>query len=280
MVIRDYLKTVAETLQKAGIENPYFEARLMFCHVLELTMTGLVFQGSQQLTEKHQHQLQRLLEERLQHKPLQYLLGTQEFMSLSFLVGEGVLIPRSDTETLVETVLEKIKGREGLRILDIGTGSGCIGISLAHYHKHCIVDCFDINPVSLEMARRNAVQNHTAERVFFRECDILSEEPAGEYDVIVSNPPYIERKEIAGLMPEVREHEPLLALDGGIDGLNFYRRITAIAPEHLPLGGLLAYEIGCGQGASVAALMQEAFCEVEVIKDLCGNDRVVVGRRK
>lgn len=280
MVIHDSLKYAEQVLQKAGNDNPSFEARLILCHVLGLDMTGLTFQAKQQISEEQIRQLHGLLQERLKHKPLQYLLGTQEFMSLTFNVGQGVLIPRSDTETLVETVLEQVKGEDGLKILDIGTGSGCIGISLAYYHKGCTVECLDVNPVSLETARRNAQMNHVEKRTVFNLCDILSEEPAGLYDVIVSNPPYIERQEISKLMPEVQEYEPHIALDGGADGLDFYRRITEIAPKHLISGGLLAYEIGYEQGHAVAALMKEDFSEIEIIKDLCKNDRVVTGRKK
>ena len=184
--------------------------------------------------------------------------------------------PRADTETLAEAAAEYI-GNNRARVLDIGTGSGCIGISIAKLCCGAEVTLLDISAAALETAEKNAEENGVSAECM--RCDILNEVPAGKYDVIVSNPPYIRTDVIDGLDATVREYEPLSALDGGADGLMFYRRITEIAPLMLTDGGLLAYEIGYDQGEAVTELLAESgFCEVKLIQDPCGNDRVVIGR--
>lgn len=203
-------------------------------------------------------------------------------MGLSFQVNKHVLIPRQDTELLVEEAMRHLG--DGMRILDLCTGSGCILLSLLKYSNECEGIGIDISAEALEKAQENA-QRLNIDAVFLAGdlfeplADFVSERTSDRlFDMIVSNPPYIETAVIDTLMPEVREHEPFGALDGGEDGLQFYRRIVAQAPAHLRRGAVLLFEIGCGQGEAVVELMQEAgFAEVKVLQDYAGLDRVVYG---
>lgn len=276
MVIKEILKSTTEKLRDSGNDNPVFEAHQLLRHVTGLSATDLVLSHEKKLAQEHIDSLDELTSRRISGEPLQYILGTQEFMSLEFKVSPDVLIPRADTETLVEFVLNKTKGK-GISLLDIGTGTGCIPLSIASYNKRAFVRGLDISKKAIEIAKTNADKLGLSERAAFELCDILNECPKGKYDVITSNPPYIESDIIEGLQTEVRDFEPRLALDGGKDGLVFYKRICSIAPKLLEKGGLLAFEIGYNQGKSVSDLMKNDFKNVEVIKDLCGNDRVVTG---
>lgn len=216
----------------------------------------------------------KLLERRGTHMPLQYITGEQEFMGLPFLVNDKVLIPRQDTEILVEEALKAVK--EGAKILDVCTGSGCIIISILKLVSGTKGMACDISGEALEVARENARRQGVA--VDFRQGDLF-EPVEGQFDVIVSNPPYIPTAEIEKLMEEVKFFEPRTALDGNEDGLAFYRRLAAESLRYLKDGGWLMVEIGCDQGRAVAELLRDAgFCEVEVRRDLAGLDRVVKGR--
>lgn len=216
----------------------------------------------------------KLLERRGTHMPLQYITGEQEFMGFPFLVNDKVLIPRQDTEILVEEALKAVK--EGAKILDVCTGSGCIIISILKLVSGTKGMACDISGEALEVARENARRQGVA--VDFRQGDLF-EPVEGQFDVIVSNPPYIPTAEIEKLMEEVKFFEPRTALDGNEDGLAFYRRLAAESLRYLKDGGWLMVEIGCDQGRAVAELLQDAgFCEVEVRRDLAGLDRVVKGR--
>jgi len=210
---------------------------------------------------------------RAAHCPLEYITGKQEFMGLLFHVNENVLIPRQDTEILVEEVLRVSKGK---RVLDMCTGSGCIAVSIAKLGKADTVHAVEISRGALETARRNALENEVS--ISFIESDLF-QNVKEQYDIIVSNPPYIESKVIETLMPEVKEFEPRLALDGTEDGLYFYRKITEEARGYLTEKGEIFYEIGYNQGEAVKNIMREAgFSELKIVKDLAGLDRVVHGR--
>lgn len=267
MVIRELLR---ELSSYCG-ENGEFEARELFMYAAGMTMTEVVLNRGSEVDAETEERVRQLVKRRISGEPLQYITGTAEFMGLEFEVNPYTLIPRQDTETLVETVIKYAAGRE--KILDIGTGSGCIGISLARYIKNSEVTLVDISEGALDTAKNNAESNGV--KVKCVKLDILREVPKGEFDIIVSNPPYIETETIKGLDVNVRDHEPLSALDGGSDGLVFYRRITDIAPQILKDGGMLAYEIGYNQGEAVGNIVRNAFGNARVIKDLCGNDRVV-----
>ena len=225
------------------------------------------------MTEEQKTQYKYFVEERAKRIPLQHLTKEQEFMGLSFEVNEHVLIPRQDTEVLVETVLEDLE--ENMRVLDICTGSGCILISLLKIMRGVKGVGVDISEEALEVARRNA-QKHDTEAVFIQSD--LFENVEGTYDVIVSNPPYIKTEEIEKLEEEVKLHDPMLALDGKEDGLYFYRKIIKESRKYLKRNGKLYFEIGNTQGEEVKTLMEEeGFANVKIKKDLAGLDRVVCG---
>ncbi len=272
MVISKLLTQVKSKL----LENAEFEAKEIVMHALGISRNELILNPQREVTDSEYKKAQDMLKRRLGGEPLQYILGFSEFMSLKFNVNSHTLIPRSDTETLVELLIEKIAGKK-YTVIDIGTGTGCIGISLAKYSGADVI-LADISKEALKTATENAKQNDVAVKTL--NIDILNEIPQGKYDIVVSNPPYIRSDVIPTLQTEVKDFEPLSALDGGNDGLIFYRRITEIAPHILNDGGILAYEIGYDQVEDVKALMEKDFCDVEVIKDLCGNDRVVIGVKK
>lgn len=217
-----------------------------------------------------------MLAKRAEHIPLQHIIGTQEFMGIEFMVNEHVLIPRQDTEILVEEALKRLKPED--TVLDMCTGSGCIIISLAKNVKLSKAVGVDVSKEALEVSKANAVKNEAD--VSFIESNLFENIVKEQYDMIVSNPPYIESEVIEGLMPEVREHEPRLALDGGEDGLIFYRRIIDEAREYLKPGGYLIFEIGYNQREAVCELFGEAgYEDISAVCDLAGLDRVCIAKR-
>lgn len=273
MVINELVRHTASRLS----DNARFEAEQLVMHALKITPTQLITDGKRTVTEAEIDAVNTMVRRRINGEPLQYILGECEFMSLPFYVENGVLIPRADTETLVEEIIKTAKPKA--KILDICSGSGCIGISLAHFIDGASVTMLDISDKAIEVAKKNIERNNLSDRVTVKKCDILSDAPDEKYDIIVSNPPYIETAVINNLQTEVKDHEPLLALDGGEDGLAFYKRITDIAPQMLNENGILAFEIGFDQGAAVKTLMKKNFKNIKVIKDLAGNDRVVRGEK-
>lgn len=277
MVIRELILEIKKRLDAAEIDNSLFEAHLIVRHIFNYSAIDLVLNHETDATAYEKAAL-ALAKRRESHEPLQYILGTQEFMSLEFSTDKNVLIPRSDTETLVEHILENTSGN--ITLLDIGTGTGCIPLSVAHYNKSAYVRGIDINPSALALSEKNAEKLGLSKRAIFENLDILKEVPKGRYDVVVSNPPYVESDVIPTLQEDVRNFEPILALDGGQDGLVFYKRICEIVPQFLKPNGLLAFEIGYNQADSVKALMEDNFKDITVVRDLCKNDRVVSGRLK
>ncbi|HIV92188.1 MAG TPA: peptide chain release factor N(5)-glutamine methyltransferase [Candidatus Eisenbergiella stercoravium] len=273
MTYAEIYRSGREALEAAGIGEAELDARLLLETVCHTTRNDLLVHGDREVTEEQEKQYRGWIVRRASHVPLQHITGVQEFMGLEFLVDENVLIPRQDTEILVEEVLRELT--DGSRILDLCTGSGCILLSLLHYSNDCVGVGSDISEEALCVARKNA------ERLGIRAdflCGDLFERVGGRYDFVVSNPPYIASGEIRKLMEEVRLHEPLSALDGHEDGLFFYRRIIGECPDYLVRGGSLYLEIGWDQGGAVKALMEEAgFHEVRVTKDYAGLDRVVSG---
>lgn len=273
MTRKEAVKWAEEQLLAAGIADAGLDARYLFYHVTGLKQMDLLLYGDRELETELLVKYQELLKMRVNHVPLQYLTGTQEFMGMEFAVTPDVLIPRQDTECLVEAALPYVKGK---RVLDVCTGSGCIIISLARLGKpQQAVGC-DLSADALEIAKNNAKRLQA--EVEFRQGDLF-EAVESCFDVIVSNPPYIESRIVEELMPEVRCHEPRMALDGDADGLSFYRRITRAAVNYLFPGGHLFFEIGCEQAAAVTKLMQEqGFEEITCKKDYAGLDRVLSGR--
>ena len=276
MVIKELLHNSITKLRESGNDNPVFEAHALFRRVLSISATDLVLMHDKKVSKSQEKKILSSIERRISGEPLQYILGVQEFMSLEFKVTQSVLIPRADTETLVEYVINE-KKNDGFTLLDIGTGTGCIPLSIAAYCPRAFVRGLDISTDAIKLAEENAKKLMLQSRVNFELCDILSDIPNGKYDIITSNPPYIETEVIGTLQTEVKDYEPRLALDGGTDGLKFYRRICEIAPNLLNPGGMLIFEIGYDQGDKVSSIMKNRFKDVTVIKDLCSNDRVIVG---
>ena len=225
------------------------------------------------ISHDQEEQYRASLVKRERRIPLQQITGEQEFMGLSFYVNEHVLIPRQDTEILVEETARFLK--DGMQFLDLCTGSGCILLSLLHLKPGAEGTGADLSPEALKVAEKN--RERLGAKAALIQSDLF-DKIEGAFDVIVSNPPYIKREEIGALMDEVRLHEPYMALDGHEDGLYFYRKIAEEAPKYLRAGGGLFLEIGCDQGACVAELLrQQGFADVKVVKDLAGLDRVVEG---
>ena len=263
-----------EQLQQAGITDAELDARLLLEFICHTDRNALYAHGDQEIEDEKMQDFLQLIEKRAVHIPLQHLTGEQNFMGLDFLVNEHVLIPRQDTEILVEEIMRDL--HDGIRILDMCTGSGCILLSLLHYSNDCSGVGVDVSEDALAVARQNADRLAEKQAVFIQSD--LFEKVEGSFDLIVSNPPYIRSQEIAGLMPEVREHEPHLALDGKDDGLHFYREIIKGAMPHLKRGGQLFFEIGYDQGEAVQALLAaNGYTEIAVVKDYAGLDRVVYG---
>lgn len=274
MQYQEICRQGAAALEKAGIKEASLDARLLLEEVCGTDRTTLYAHGEKELTKEQEKEYLEKIGLRAKRIPLQHIIGKTEFMGLTFLVNGNVLCPRPDTEVLVEEVLRYL--HDGMRILDIGTGSGCILLSLLHYSNDCLGIGADISEKALRTARENA-ERLSIEQACFVESDLF-ENVKGQFEIIVSNPPYIKSDDIEGLMPEVRDYDPRCALDGGEDGLIFYRKITGRAKEHLPGGGMLFYEIGCDQGEAVSRIMEDAgFQEVQVVKDFSGLDRVVFG---
>ncbi|MDE7286629.1 MAG: peptide chain release factor N(5)-glutamine methyltransferase [Lachnospiraceae bacterium] len=260
-------------LKEAGIEEAALDARLLLEEVCGTDRNDLLVHGESLVTENQSEQYRKYVDLRRKHIPLQHILGYQEFMGMKFKVTPDVLIPRQDTETLVEEVMRNL--HDGMRILDMCTGSGCILLSLLRYSNDCVGTGCDLSEAALQVARENA-QALLLEAEFIQSD--LFEKVHGKYEMIVSNPPYIPSKVIPTLMEEVRDHDPLMALDGKEDGLYFYREIIKGAERYLYPGGMLFFEIGCSQAEDVSRYLKEAgYKEVTVCKDLAGLDRVVSG---
>lgn len=222
----------------------------------------------------------RFIEERLKGRPIAYIVNNREFMGLDFYVKEGVLIPRPDTEILVEEIIELCKGKDDLDILDIGTGSGAITVSLAKYIEKSRLTSLDISEIALEIAKKNAKSNGVIDKINFIKSDLFQQIVGTnlKFDIIVSNPPYIRKRDIDELHTQVKDYEPYNALEGGIDGLDFYRNITEQSKNYLKPGGILAYEVGHDQAEEVVKIMQNnGYNKIYIKKDLQGIDRVVIG---
>lgn len=264
-------------LKLSDIDAPVVVAGAILCFCLGCDKAFLYSHDDYVLSEAERESYFDAIKRRMTGEPLQYITGSQEFMSLDFLVTPGVLIPRQDTEILVEAVIQAVKNKENTTILDIGTGSGCIAISLAHFIKNCSVTAVDISKDALEVAQKNALRCGVEDRITFIESDLLSNISKCEFDVIVSNPPYIPAQEVETLESQVKDFEPRTALDGGKDGMDFYRRITKDAGSFLKSDGLLAFEVGFNQSRQVAEIMRESFKDIKIKKDLAGIERVVMG---
>lgn len=274
MTFRQALEYGVQILESENITDAKIDAWLLLSYVSELTRAQYFLKQNDQIDELILYKYKDVLLMRAKRTPLQHITGEQEFMGLTFWVNEHVLIPRQDTETLVEEALKVIP--TGSHILDLCTGSGCVIISLAARGQGITGIGVDISEKAIEVARENA-HRLVGQKVVFEKGD-LWQPVTGKFNAIVSNPPYIPSAEVEKLETEVKDHEPRLALDGTEDGLFFYREITAHAAEYLNEGGWLLVEIGYDQGQAVHDLfVAGGFKDVEIIKDLPGKDRVVKG---
>ena len=276
------LEKIIHQLQGSGIESPRLEARLLIAHILQCDATQIM--GDVILTEEQNEYLQTLLARRLKHEPLDKIIGHREFYKSDFKVSNKVLSPRADTETLVEEALLLIDSVQSTNILDLGTGSGCIIESLLSERPNCCGTAVDISSEALQIARENAENLGLDKRLKFIQADWFaddfSEKINDTFDVIVTNPPYIPSNDIASLMPEVREYDPLLALDGGNDGFLSYKRIAELVPQMLKNGGYILIEAGIEQAAQIADIFSEQGLQhIKTANDLAGVPRCVVMKK-
>lgn len=266
-----------EYLAGKGVDNARLEAEWLLCAALSLDRVGLYLNFDKPLLETELSAYRTMVARRAKREPLQHILGNQEFMGLEFKTTAAALIPRHDTEVLVSEALRVFPSARS--VLDIGSGSGCIAIAIAKNLPAAAVVSVDICPEALELARRNADQNDVA--VDFRQGSLFEPVQGEQFDIIVSNPPYIPAAHIATLQPEVRDYEPRKALDGGTDGLDFYRQIIPLAPDHLTPGGWLLLEVGADQSEEVTEIFaKNCFSAIFSAKDPGGIDRVVAGQLK
>jgi len=279
--IGNLLKEGASILKEAGSPSAYLDAQILLCHIAGLSKVDIIRDRDKSLGEDISERFFQLIEERKMGKPIQYITGHQEFMGLDFYVHENVLIPRPDTEILVEKVLQLLKNKDNLEIADVCTGTGAIAVSLAYYIPDSFVYASDISHHAVECCRRNIDKHGLESRMKLLQGDLLEplfeEGLEGRLDALVSNPPYISKNDMETLPLSVRGFEPHLALYGGGEGLDFYIRILKDAARLLKKGGLLAFEIGYDQGPALTKLIEDkgSYKNIRIEKDLAGLDRVV-----
>lgn len=288
--ISTLLEKGIETLGKGDYFNPLLDAQILLSHLLGVDKIYLYTHSKDVVEERTGNEFLKLIELRKSRYPLQYIIGKQEFMGLDFNVEEGVLVPRPDTEILVESIIELVKNeqfvkREMINIADIGTGSGAITLSLAHFIENAFVYSVDISKKALQVACKNAKNLSLESRVKFLNGSVLKplydEHLENSIDILVSNPPYIPTRIIEELQIEVSTYEPKLALDGGEDGLDFYRNIIDNSSDLIREDGIIAFEIGHDQAKDIENLLENSnnFRDIKTITDLSGLDRVIIGKK-
>jgi release factor glutamine methyltransferase len=273
------LRWASDDFRQRGIDTARLDAELLLAHALGVTRLQLVVDGKRPLLPPELDRMRQLVRRRRSREPVAYLLGRREFYGRSFRVDPRVLVPRPDTEALVDVALERTRHASlSMRALDLCTGSGCVAVTLARERPTSFVVAADVSEDALAVARENALRLG-AYNVAFRRGDLFAPlDPGWRFDLVVSNPPYVPSPEIASLEPDVRDFEPRLALDGGPDGLALLRRIVTGAPERLAAGGVLALEVGAGEAAEVVAMLENgSFGSVEVRRDYGRIERVVSG---
>jgi release factor glutamine methyltransferase len=282
--------TVLEAIQRStdflvekGVESPRLQSELLLAHLLKLPRMQLYLNFERPLSTEETEGIRRLVQRRGRREPLQHVVGTTSFCGLEIAVNPDVLIPRPETELLAERGWEFLKERArsdspNPTALDFGTGSGCLAIALAHYCPAARVHALDVSRAALEMARQNAMRSTVSNNIEFIAGDGFAALPRGaRFDLVISNPPYIPSAEIAGLQPEVRDYDPRLALDGGGDGLDFFRRLAAGAKPFLQPGGKIMMEFGDGQAERIKEIFQRQMWVVEaVIDDYNQRQRIVI----
>ncbi len=274
MTYREAIVLGEKNLQQADIADAKTDSWLLLAMACKIDHTYYYMHIDEEMSEEQVREFEVLIKKRAERVPLQYITGEQEFMGLTFHVNSNVLIPRQDTETLVEEALKVVK--PGMKIMDMCTGSGCVLISILKNAHDVEGIGYDISKQAINVAKENAKFNEVP--VVFERSDLFEDVVENDFDVIVSNPPYIPTDVVATLMPEVSQFEPREALDGKGDGLYFYSKILEQCKNYMKQDGYILFEIGCEQGDAVSTMMRLAgFSEVHVIKDLARNDRVVMG---
>lgn len=287
--MKAFLEWSIDRLTQAGVDSPRMEAEVLLAGALGFGREEIYRRPERILNEDEKSVSRDFVGRRVRREPVAHILGHREFWSLDFKITPDVLIPRPETETLIETLLKlqaKLNAEASTgqvrRLLDIGTGSGIIAVVAAREITDCRVTATDLSPDALVVARENADTHDVSDQINFIQGDLFAEVPETLYDFIVSNPPYIETKRLPDLMPDVRNFEPTAALDGGVDGLDFYRRIISKASDYLKEGGGLVFEIGETQAEAVSRLFcaEDKYETVNVTKDHSGYDRVVSARKR
>ncbi len=287
--MKAFLEWSIDRLTQAGVDSPRMEAEVLLAGALGFGREEIYRRPERILNEDEKSVSRDFVGRRVRREPVAHILGHREFWSLDFKITPDVLIPRPETETLIETLLKlqaKLNAEASTgqvrRLLDIGTGSGIIAVVAAREITDCRVTATDLSPDALVVARENADTHDVSDQINFIQGDLFAEVPETLYDFIVSNPPYIETKRLPDLMPDVRNFEPTAALDGGVDGLDFYRRIISKASDYLKEGGWLVFEIDETQAEAVSRLFcaEDKYETVNVTKDYSGYDRVVSARKR
>ncbi len=277
------IRAITKSFLEAGIPSPQAEAEWLLAGILQTNRSGLHQQAQQKLSATQQHLLAQYFTRRLQREPLQYILGACEFFGYEFQVSPAVLIPRPETELLVEKVIAVLHSKKEATIVDLGTGSGCIAITLALQLPNVQVVAMDISSDALKIAKQNAECNGVAERMRFVQadmCEASTWRELAQFDCVVSNPPYVLESERAELQPEVRDFEPAAALYVAGDGLQFYRAILKFCAAHLKRGGYAACEMASQRSAAITKLFRtSSFTSFEVIRDYSGFDRHLIGKK-
>lgn len=281
MTIRDIIIKYSKELEKIS-DTPRLDVEIFLQKALgDVDRIYIHLNLNKELTKEQYDEFLGYINDRINGRPVAYIVGNREFMGLDFFVKEGVLIPRPDTETLVEEIIELCKNKnEEINIIDIGTGSGAITVSLAKYIENSNITSLDISDIPLEVGKINAVNNGVDDRIEFLKSDVFTaiKNTEKKFDIIVSNPPYIPKKDIETLHTQVKDYEPYNALEGGEDGLDFYRQITEESVQYLKQGGILAYEVGHDQAEDVSKIMKHhGYDKIYTKKDIQGIDRVVIG---
>lgn len=296
LLVKEMLTMGEKQLMDSDIADATRDCKILYCYMMDIPFSKIILEYQEVLQDRLCDKYFELIDRRSKGEPVQYIMGSQEFMGLEFIVNENVLIPRQDTETLVEDALEIINTgtlrgedmdvkRKEWDILDLCTGSGAIGVSLARIANKVNVTCSDISEGAIKVAKENAQKHGVAKSVKFEQGDLFK--PFSKhfrkqkFDMIISNPPYIKSSVITTLQKEVCEHEPLSALDGGESGLDFYERIVSGVGSHLRKSGVLLLEIGHDQGEAVSGLLSRngEFTSIRVLKDLANRDRIVFAKK-
>lgn len=280
--VRRIIDATTAFLKTRGSETPRLDTEILLAHVRGCKRIELYTRYDEVLSDEQRSAMRELVRRRAKAEPVAYLVGHREFFSLDFQVTPDVLVPRPDTETLVVELLALAKPLAAPRILDVGTGSGCIAITAAVNHKGAQVTALDLSEAALSVARENAQRHGVADRIRFLHGDLFAPLAADEmFDLIASNPPYVADSELESLPPDVRLHEPHAALLGGADGLDVVRRLIADAPRHLADDGSLLIEIAPEQARAVTGLLESSghYADVRIIKDLAGKERVALARK-